>query len=48
MSLSQSVKINGLDTQAYYLRDEFECLPTLMYPDVDSLVPQNRSPSIKL
>lgn len=47
MSLIQSAKINGLDPQAY-LRDVLERLPTLMYSEIDSLLPHNWSPSIKV
>ncbi len=47
MSLIQSAKINGLDPQAY-LRDVLERLPTLMYSEIDSLLPHNWSPPIKV
>jgi transposase len=47
MSLIQSAKINGLDPQAY-LRDVLERLPATKYSDIDSLLPHNWSPSIKI
>jgi len=47
MSLIQSAKINGLDPQAY-LRDVLERLPTTKYSDIESLLPHNWSPSIKV
>jgi transposase len=47
MSLIQSAKINGLDPQAY-LRDVLERLPTTKYSDIDSLLPHNWSPAIKV
>ncbi|MEZ5567849.1 MAG: IS66 family transposase [Halioglobus sp.] len=47
MSLIQSAKINGLDPQAY-LRDVLERLPTHMYSEIDSLLPHNWDPSIKV
>lgn len=47
MSLIQSAKINGIDPQAY-LRDVLERLPTLMYSDIDTLLPHNWSSSIKV
>ena len=47
MSLIQSAKINGIDPQAY-LRDVLERLPTLMYSEIDTLLPHNWSPSIKV
>ena len=47
MSLIQSAKINGLDPQAY-LRDVLERLPTTTYSDIDSLLPHNWEPPIKM
>ena len=47
MSLIQSAKINGLDPQAY-LRDVLERLPSTKYSDIDSLLPHNWSPAIKV
>jgi hypothetical protein len=47
MSLVQSAKINGLDPQAY-LRDVLERLPTTKQSDIDSLLPHNWSPAIKV
>jgi transposase len=47
MSLIQSAKINGLDPQAY-LRDVLERLPTTKYSDIDSLLPHNWAPPIKV
>jgi transposase len=47
MSLIQSAKINGLEPQAY-LRDVLERLPTTKYADIDTLLPHNWSPSIKV
>jgi transposase len=47
MSLIQSAKINGLDPQAY-LRDVLERLPSIKYSEIDSLLPHNWSPAIKV
>ena len=47
MSLIQSAKINGLDPLAY-LRDVLERLPTLMYSEIDSLLPHNWSAPVKV
>ena len=47
MSLIQSAKINGLDPQAY-LRDVLERLPTLMYSEIDSLLPHNWRAPVKV
>lgn len=47
MSLIQSAKINDLDPQAY-LRDVLERLPSTRYSDIDSLLPHNWSPAIKV
>lgn len=47
MSLIQTAKINGLDPQAY-LRDVLERLPTMTYSEIDSLLPHNWRPSIKV
>jgi len=47
MSLIQSAKISGLDPQAY-LRDVLERLPTTKQSDIDSLLPHNWSPAIKV
>lgn len=47
MSLIQSAKINGLDPQAY-LRDVLKRLPSTKYSDIDSLLPHNWSPAIKV
>jgi len=47
MSLIQSAKINGIDPQAY-LRDVLERLPTTKQSDIDSLLPHNWSPAIKV
>ena len=47
MSLIQSAKINGIDPQAY-LRDVLERLPSTKYSDIDSLLPHNWEPPIKM
>jgi hypothetical protein len=47
MSLIQSAKINDLDPQAY-LRDVLERLPTAKYSEIDSLLPHNWSPALKV
>ena len=47
MSLIQTAKINGLDPQAY-LRDVLERLPSTRYSDIDSLLPHNWVPPIKV
>ncbi|MEM6484316.1 MAG: IS66 family transposase, partial [Pseudomonadota bacterium] len=47
MSLIQSAKINGLDPQAY-LRDVLERLPATKYSEIDSLLPHNWGPAIKV
>lgn len=47
MSLIQSAKINDLDPQAY-LRDVLERLPSTKYSEIDTLLPHNWSPAIKV
>ena len=47
MTLIQSAKINGLDPQAY-LRDVLARLPTARQSDIDTLLPHNWSPPIKV
>ena len=45
MSLVQSVKINGLDPQAY-LKDVMDRLPITKYSDIDELLPHNWTPTV--